>query len=180
MATNSNSYSVLGRDTSGSGIQVFSDQPPSYERKAPSTNTTPVPLQNEPLHQDSREYLVSDGYPVAAHREVRFIGVLRGWFWELISAIISLAALFGLLIILHKYNGRPQEEWTYKISINTLISVLSTIIRVSSLVPVAEGLSQLKWSWFEGKAHALDHMVVFDKASRSPFGGFWLLFTIAP
>jgi Protein of unknown function (DUF3176) len=53
------------------------------------------------------------------------------------------------------------------LTINTLISVYIVILKAALLLVAAEGLSQLKWTWF-GVSRPLMDLVSFDDASRGP------------
>ncbi|KAF4439717.1 hypothetical protein FACUT_3933 [Fusarium acutatum] len=45
----------------------------------------------------------------------------------------------------------------------------------SMVIPVSEGLSQLKWNAFARSQRPLDDLKTFDQASRGPFGSLLLL-----
>ena len=66
-------------------------------------------------------------------------GVLYRWKWEVPSCILSVLSLIAITVILYAYNGRPLPKWPYKITINALISVLTTVLKASMLVVVTEG-----------------------------------------
>jgi hypothetical protein len=90
------------------------------------------------------------------------------WVLEVTGLLISIGAAGGVLDL---YNGRPLEEWRYRLSINTSISFLA-IISKSSLAPVVEGcLGQLKWIWYSGprKHQSLLDFGTFDSTSRGPY-----------
>ena len=51
-----------------------------------------------------------------------------------------------------------------------------TVAKAALLLPVAECISQLKWIYFQEQARTLEHIDLFDRASRGPFGAlqlFW-------
>lgn len=109
-----------------------------------------------------------------------FFGVVTSWTWELLSCLLAIGALIGILVVLKQFNGKSLQDWPYHFTINTLVSILVTIIKVAIVVPLAEGISQLKWSWYKRRENALADMVVFDSASRGIFGASRLLFTRNP
>ena len=45
-------------------------------------------------------------------------------------------------------------------------------------MPVAQGISQLKWTYFQQRPHRLAELQVFDDASRGPLGSLQLLWKI--
>lgn len=73
---------------------------------------------------------------------------------------------------------RPLEDWRSGITINTVVSVLSTIGQTAILLPVTSSISQLKWIWYakdietghedDRTGNRLSDMEDFDKASRGP------------
>ena len=60
------------------------------------------------------------------------------------------------------------------ISVNAFISIFSGFAKSALLLPTAEALGQLKWSWFTNKRRMLDFEVL-DSASRGPWGSLMLL-----
>lgn len=100
------------------------------------------------------------------------------WLWEILSWIVSSCSVFAIFIILMHYDGRPLPEWPFKITLNTLLAVFSTVAKAALMIPVVEGISQLKWLWFAKKSRRLIDFEAFDKASRGPWGSFQLLKTV--
>lgn len=109
-----------------------------------------------------------------------FFGVLGSWVWELLSCVIALGALAGILVVLQQFNGRALRDWPYSITINTLLSILITVIKAAVVVPLAEGISQLKWSWYKRRDQTLKDIVTFDEASRGAFGASKLVLSRSP
>ncbi|KAF6813054.1 hypothetical protein CPLU01_14747 [Colletotrichum plurivorum] len=70
--------------------------------------------------------------------------------------------------------GRPSL-----ISINSLIAIFTALFKASLIFPVAEGLGQLKWKWFN-RPQKLNDLVLFDNASRGPWGSLLLLVKVIP
>ncbi|OJD37738.1 p-loop containing nucleoside triphosphate hydrolase [Diplodia corticola] len=96
------------------------------------------------------------------------------WFFELLGVLGAAAALIGIIVVLCKYDDEPQPKWD-GISLNSLVSWLSTVAKVCILMPVTKGLSQLKWVWFAEKDRPLSDIAVFDAASRGLVGSGGLL-----
>ena len=99
------------------------------------------------------------------------------WIWELCAVLSSLISLVAIVLILRLHEGRPLPDWPFSISINTLISIFATIMSATMLMPIAEGISQAKWHWFQ-QYHPLKDMEVYDQASRGPWGALKLLWDI--
>ena len=82
--------------------------------------------------------------------------------------------LVAVIFTLLPYQHQPLPSLPYHISINTLISVLITAMKASSLVVLAEGLGQLKWEYLK-TPRPLQHLQDYDTASRGPWGCLKLL-----
>ena len=53
------------------------------------------------------------------------------WFWEISGALLSLGSTVGIVVMLAVYNHRPVPVLRYGITLNAMLSVLSTIAKVS-------------------------------------------------
>ncbi|KAK8123262.1 hypothetical protein PG984_011932 [Apiospora sp. TS-2023a] len=74
-------------------------------------------------------------------------------------------------------NGKPLPDWPFHISVNAVVSILSTVLKACAAFILAEGISDSKWKWFQS-SRSLHDLVVFDDASRGPWGCLQLL--VAP
>jgi len=64
-------------------------------------------------------------------------------------------------------------------SLNTIVAIYATLLKTAILLVVAQGLGQLKWSWFAtGKPKPLQDFVKYDDASRGPIGSLALLWRL--
>ena len=100
------------------------------------------------------------------------------WLWEILSILLSGVCFALTLVLLKIYDQRAPPQFIYGITLNALISILTTFSKSALLVVVAGAISQLKWRWFQntnGKS-VLDTQV-FDDASRGPWGSAVLLAT---
>ncbi|EGX88750.1 hypothetical protein CCM_08796 [Cordyceps militaris CM01] len=98
------------------------------------------------------------------------------WAWEMLSLFVSVLSLASIIIVLDVYENRRLDEWTPKISINAVISVLSAVFKGSLALPVTEGISQLKWLMFAKQPRALSELDVYDRASRGAWGSALMIF----
>lgn len=164
-----------------------------------------IPSQN-PSREDSSQYRKSDfsiprkpvGYSSALassvnekgpYEHVDAVGIrrqnqhggrfefLRIWWLELLCCILFVGALAAVVVTIYPYEGRPLPQWPYRLSINSLISVYIVILKAAMLLVAAEGLSQLKWTWF-GQYRPLKDLVSFDNASRGPWGSLNLIWRL--
>ncbi|TVY21498.1 hypothetical protein LARI1_G002287 [Lachnellula arida] len=63
------------------------------------------------------------------------------------------------------------------ITLNAIISIISTAFRAALLTPVAQSVSQFCWVSFT-RPRSLQDVVYYDSASRGPFGSLRLLFRL--
>jgi hypothetical protein len=108
-----------------------------------------------------------------------FLEVLpRGWFIEILSCIMSLAALIAIIIVLKEYDQKTMPSWPLGITLNTLLAFLTAVSQAGFVNPVFQGLSQMKWNWFVDKDRPLADFEKFDNASRGSWGSFLLVFSM--
>ncbi|KAK4934472.1 hypothetical protein LTR10_024274 [Elasticomyces elasticus] len=96
---------------------------------------------------------------------------------EIFGASLAVIALMAIVVTLTIHQGRPLPQWPHMISINALIAIFTGVFRFSLLIPVAEGISRLKWLWFR-QPQPLGDLERFDAASRGPWGSLKLVFRL--
>jgi hypothetical protein len=79
-------------------------------------------------------------------------------------------------VVLHRYDGDQPPQWSVGITLNTFIAFFSSVAKLAFLIPVIEGLGQLKWLWFASKRRHLEDFELFDQATRGGLGCIKLLF----
>ena len=101
------------------------------------------------------------------------------WTWEIVCVLLGVLLLIALCLVLWHYNGKeaPQfgDAFGTSLTLNTVVSIIVTGARAALLLPAAECVGQLKWTWFAQDYRPLNDVSTFDKASRGIFGGFGLL-----
>jgi len=103
------------------------------------------------------------------------LDTLMDWWWlELASAALSVGCLAAIIGVLAAINGKPESEWGFVVSPNTVISIFATVAKTALLYPVAQGLGQLKWIYFR-RPRPLIELEDFDLATRGLFGAVQLL-----
>jgi hypothetical protein len=105
--------------------------------------------------------------------------VLERWLLEIISWLISAICMAAIIAVLVVLRDQPASRWPFNsmgLTLNAFVSVLSRIAGAALLLPVAEALGQLKWSWFiKGDSKKMWDFEMFDNASRGPWGALLLL-----
>lgn len=77
--------------------------------------------------------------------------VLSEWWQEILSAISSVLCTVAIVAIFYYVDGKPLADWTVPVSLNVVISILSTAVKAGLILPVAECISQLKWIHLQSK-----------------------------
>ncbi|KAL0938721.1 uncharacterized protein CTRU02_205331 [Colletotrichum truncatum] len=92
------------------------------------------------------------------------------WWWEIAAAFLSITSMCLIIAVLFHVQNRPLAKWTWNIQPSSVISVLTTIGKTAMMVPITACLSQLKWRHVQLRPRPLNHLQVFDDASRGPWG----------
>lgn len=67
------------------------------------------------------------------------------WLWEALSITTAVLAFAAIVVTLVIYKDKLLPRWPSQITINSLISVFTSIFKVSLMMPIAEGIGQLRW-----------------------------------
>ena len=65
--------------------------------------------------------------------------VFHEWKWEIGALLISILTLMAIIITLSNQNGKVAPNLPSGINLNTLIAILTTILRITILVVISEG-----------------------------------------
>jgi hypothetical protein len=110
----------------------------------------------------------------------------KWWIFEIFAWVLGTLGLIAIIIILRSAEGKPVPNWKIgnkrlptaplAVNINSVISIFSTLVKSTLLIPVVAGISQLKWVWFRNE-HRLSDFQIFDAANKGPLGSIILLWT---
>lgn len=103
--------------------------------------------------------------------------VLDTWTCETLSIVFSMACVGAVAVVVGLYDGEPIPQFPSGITLNTIISILSTAARSALVYVLSATVGQLKWHWFSRKGHRLRDMQALDDASRGPLGSIVVLFS---
>ncbi|KAM3076970.1 hypothetical protein ACMFMF_004885 [Clarireedia jacksonii] len=96
------------------------------------------------------------------------------WLIEIVAVLIGTISFIAICLVLRHYQDKPAPKINtiggVGITLNTVISILTTVGRASLLLAVAECISQQKWVWFSSSAKPLIELEAFDRGSRGAFG----------
>lgn len=144
---------------------------------SPETPSFPLhPTRDELATPDLRGSYKRISTPPRGHAVGKFY-VYTWWFeWLcLLGSGVGFALTGFLLRYLH---NAPIPQWASAgsgLSLNSILSVLSTMSRTSLLVPLDNALGQLMWLAFAHRARALADAELFNEAARGPWGAFMLM-----
>ncbi|KAL2785432.1 hypothetical protein BJX66DRAFT_343071 [Aspergillus keveii] len=102
--------------------------------------------------------------------------VLDTWFPEVIAVIFSGACFFAIIVILRSYEGEPVPALSIGLSLNAILSILSTASRTALIFVASETIGQWKWIRVKRGSRRLQGLQALDDASRGPWGARVLLF----
>lgn len=68
----------------------------------------------------------------------------RSWTAEALSCIFALLSMLGLVATLLAHENRPLPQWPQLVSLNSIVSLFSLLMRASVGVVLAEGWSQIQ------------------------------------
>ncbi|KAK0619445.1 hypothetical protein B0T14DRAFT_208645 [Immersiella caudata] len=112
-------------------------------------------------------------------RWLRFLGAVRRlWVLEVLWCFVGLGSAAVIITVLAQYNDKKAPEWPLAVSLNAFLALLASLMKAALLIPVAEGLGQLRWIWFTRKARRADDFELFDAATRGVSGRFMLLMSL--
>lgn len=74
------------------------------------------------------------------YRPLDKLATLKQWTFEFVALFFSVAAFVVMVILLVVIHEKPQPEWAYGVSINSLIAVLTTLLRAAMVFILAEGI----------------------------------------
>lgn len=84
---------------------------------------------------------------------------------EILACIVTAGAFVAIVIMLSIVHSRTLPQLPYHISVNTLIVIFATTLKVTAAFVLAEGLGLSKWFWYQ-KPRRLRDFILYDNASR--------------
>ncbi|KAK1847774.1 hypothetical protein CCHR01_09616 [Colletotrichum chrysophilum] len=133
------------------------------ENNEESNTETTFPSQ-DPIQQADEAQREKSINPPKGH------SVLLSWRWEALALVLAVASVVTMIVIPALYHEAPEAEWPFSININTVIALLTTLMRATMLVAVAEVIGQMKWRFFDDQQRPLSDLQRFDHASRGVLG----------
>jgi hypothetical protein len=101
--------------------------------------------------------------------------LLDTWTCEIIAMTFSIGCLVAIMIVVGAYDGKRITQLASGLTLNTIISVLSTAARSSLVFVVSAAVGQLKWCWLKRSARQVRDIQAMDEASRGPLGAIGVI-----
>jgi hypothetical protein len=133
-----------------------------------------VPISRPSLINDAVTDSLDQQAPSNNMAQKESFSLIRTWWLEISSCLLFLAAFVSIIATVHTFSGKRPPNWRYGLTLNAFISIELVILKAAMLLVVAEGLGQLKWSWF-GRERILHDLTTYESASRGPWGALLLL-----
>ena len=99
--------------------------------------TTEPLLQRKPFSQHEEQTAGSEVKAPAGIQDLQYdrsSWYHDWWFWEIAGALLSLGSTVAIIVLLAMYDRQPVPVLRYGITLNAMLSVLSTIAKVSPKV----------------------------------------------
>jgi hypothetical protein len=146
---------------------------PGYHERIGIEETSGIaePGENHPfLHENHTHATSTEQTKTKAKGNT--VKLLKTWWLEVVSLIIAVSALIAIVATVAKYNNKQQPAWKYAINLNTLVAILSTLMRACMVAVAEEGESNrtLSHCWLTPSSHQPAEMDVVSptKATTIP------------
>ncbi|CAO2658212.1 Nn.00g059350.m01.CDS01 [Neocucurbitaria sp. VM-36] len=144
-----------------------------HQKDATSTQEPDTPLDIQ-IHTVAEESIPPASDAKAARRRSTSMWH-DSWVPELVSFSLAMLSLLAIVILLVIHKNKPLPKWPKMITINSLLAVFSTLLKMGLALPLSQGIGQKKWQWFR-QSRTLADVENLDAASRGPLGSVLLFF----
>ena len=158
---------------------------PQDENRTSAIFAADLQSQNEKSNYQATGYPTEDleeeeNPPHLTDEKTGFATLAQDWWLiELMSLMLSLAAVVAIVAMLRAFENHSLPDWPYNITLNTFLALFTTTANMGLMVAVLEALSQLKWIWFMKVKRPLVDFQTYDEACRGGVvSGFKLLSTL--
>lgn len=100
--------------------------------------------------------------------------IYDSYFVDIFGLVGSATVIIALAVVLSRYDHQPTPGWN-NVSLNTIASWMSTVIRFLLLIAVSRSIGQLKWIWLATKPRQIKDIGDLDSASRGAWGSLQVL-----
>ena len=93
----------------------------------------------------------------------------KEWTMPILGIVGSTSLTVTITILLTYYNKKPVFDW-HGVTLNAIVSTMTTISKAMLAFVLDECLGQAKWIWLSRQRQLLNDLNVIDQASRGPLG----------
>lgn len=93
----------------------------------------------------------------------------KEWTMPILSIVGSTSLSVTIVVLLAYYNNKPVFDW-HGVTLNAIVSIMSTISKALLAFTLDESLGQAKWIWLSRQPQPLNDLNLIDQASRGPLG----------
>lgn len=132
----------------------------------PSSVIAPVEQQQsstgEPEPEPPHQRQPHDANPTPERPSI-WTRIQESWITEFVALIVSAGAIAAIAGLLSKYNEQQLPSWD-GVSLNSLVSWLTTAAGICMGYVAGTSIAQLKWVWFAQEARKMEDMRLFNAA----------------
>ncbi|WYZ36020.1 hypothetical protein EsH8_X_000667 [Colletotrichum jinshuiense] len=155
-----------------------------------TSEKTETPVTEKPVDEPSPASSAQGHEPNQNNAFFKQVASFFGdWYyvWEVFGIAVSGLAIIVICMIVHYYDGKEIPNWTarvpgrkshFRLTINSLLSIISVLGSTCAMIPVTKGLGQLKYLWFIEQDRKLADLEIFDSASRGKLGSARLIWKL--
>ena len=74
--------------------------------------------------------------------------ILREWWSEIAMSAFSIFLFLAIVSLLGTYNNQPAPSWSFHLNVNSMVAILSTLLRSSLLMILGQGLFQYHLAFY--------------------------------
>ncbi|KAK0725177.1 hypothetical protein B0H67DRAFT_123211 [Lasiosphaeris hirsuta] len=104
---------------------------------------------------------------------------LRWWLPEFAWIFVSILCVIVIVVGLRYFDGKAPPNWPGALNLNTFLAFFTSLAHFAYMVPVLEGLGQVRWLRPSQQPRSLSEFDAIDHAARGSYGGVTVLFSSA-
>ena len=129
-------------------------------------------------HQGLKDNGRSSQQSVMERVRIWFRGLGASWTFEVLAMMGSVIGQGAIIAILVFMQDKELIRWKSAVSINAMVSALTTAAKSLMLFAVAGCLGQLKWIYFHSQPRQLYHLELFDELGKGPLGALQIVLRV--
>lgn len=128
-----------------------------------TTGNQQQPLIDQPEPELNSHQPQADLPKPTGERPSIWTRIQESWITEFLALIVASGAIAAIVILLSKYDRTELPSWN-GVTINSVVSWLTTAAGICMAYVAGMVISQLKWVWFAQQARSIEDMRLFNGA----------------